>query len=283
LELRRTKDVYVSCSWRSIPEREFQLSSIVCSIIAKEGIRLIGDSKDQKGFGDNRVESIISSCGALVAILPDRGGGKTSPYMIKEVEFAMKLDIPYIIITEKTVDLPELMLNKAFDVVRIEEEVLYPMDLEKLVLPVIQLLKEEWIDPRCSHYVFFGTSIAEQHKYRNQIIKRLIERVVAMPCVMGEEIREGKIQETIREMIISSFLVIADISDENLNTCIEAGIACGAKRPLHLISSGPRRSPAFLFRDQQIWYYSSDIEILGKIHAIVFPYRRRIINYELSL
>jgi hypothetical protein len=73
LELGRSKDVFVSCSWRMIPEKEFFLTKSVCSLFAREGVRLIGDSKDQKGFRENRLESIITSCGGLIAILPDRG------------------------------------------------------------------------------------------------------------------------------------------------------------------------------------------------------------------
>jgi hypothetical protein len=124
-------------------------------------------------------------------------------------------------------------------------------------------------------------NLAESQQKRNQIIKSIIERVTSMPCVMGEEIREGQIQEAIKQKIVNSFLMIADISEENLNTCIEAGIARGANTTLYLIAQGPRRRPPFMFRDLQIWYYTEDTELLGKIHTIIHPYRRRIINYEL--
>lgn len=73
-----------------------------------------------------------------------------------------------------------------------------------------------------------------------------------------------------------------EVSLENLNTCIETGMARGANVPLHLIARTPRQRPSLTFRDQQVWYYEGDIELLGKIHTIVYPYRRRILNYELS-
>ena len=76
--------------------------------------------------------------------------------------------------------------------------------------------------------------------------------------------------------------MLVDISEDNLNTCIEGGIAKGADIPLYLLSRGPRRRPPFMFRDQQVWYFSDDIELLGIIHRIVYPYRRRVLNYELS-
>lgn len=52
-------------------------------------------------------------------------------------------------------------------------------------------------------------------------------------------------------------------------------------RTLHLIARGPRRRPPFMFRDQQVWCYGDDIEFLGTIHRIIYPYRRRVINLEL--
>jgi hypothetical protein len=99
---------------------------------------------------------------------------------------------------------------------------------------------------------------------------------------MGEDIREGQIQQEIKKRIMGSFMMIADVTEDNLNTCVEAGIALGARRPLHLVASGPRHKPPFMFRDQQVWYYNSDVELLGVVHNLVRPYRRRIINYELK-
>jgi hypothetical protein len=73
-----------------------------------------------------------------------------------------------------------------------------------------------------------------------------------------------------------------NVSPINLNTCIEAGISMGANIPLHLVSRGPRRKPPFMFLDQQVWYYSDDVDLLGVIHKIAYPYRRRVLNYELQ-
>jgi hypothetical protein len=72
-------------------------------------------------------------------------------------------------------------------------------------------------------------------------------------------------------------MMIADISKENLNTCIEAGIAIGANVPLNLLSGDERHKPPFMFRDRQIWHYQDDLELLGIIHKLVLPYRRYIL------
>jgi hypothetical protein len=36
-----------------------------------------------------------------------------------------------------------------------------------------------------------------------------------------------------------------------------------------------------MFRDQEVLFYEDDAELVGRVHQIVFPYRRRVLNYEL--
>ena len=154
-------------------------------------------------------------------------------------------------------------------------------NLKKLFRPVISSLKRQWRTSPNPRYVFYGTDLKEEHKDRNKIVRRLIQRVSAMPCLMGEDIRQGHIQQEITKRVVGAFIMIADVSEENLNTCIEAGVAMGARVPLHLLAGGPRRKPPFMFRDQQIWHYEDDIELLGIIHNLTLPYRGRTINSDL--
>ncbi len=278
LELGRTRDIYVSRTWRPT---EALLADAVCQRLVEAGFRLIGDSEDQAGFAEGkRVESIISSCGGLVAILPDRGQGQTSKYMLAEIEIAQKLGLPYLIVPETTVKLPESLTNLALKVV--SNDIKESISDEGGLQDGIEMLKEEWIAPARPHYIFFGTDFDEQHQARNKAIKHTIQRVTAMPCIMGDEIRTGQIQEVIAGQIRNAFMMIADISADNLNTCIEAGIARGANTRLHLVAREPRQRPPFMFRDQQVWHYADDVDLLGKIHSIVYPYRRRVLNWELS-
>ena len=76
-------------------------------------------------------------------------------------------------------------------------------------------------------------------------------------------------------------MIVVDISEDNLNTCIEAGIARGAGTRMHLVAHGPPRRPPFMFRDLQVWHYDNDVEFLGLMHRILYPYRRRVLDYEL--
>lgn len=284
LELGQYRDIYVSRSWHDFPESESLLANAVCEIAVKFGFRLVGDSPDQQGFDKNtRVKDIISSCSGLIAILPDRGGGKTSKYMLQEIEIAAALNLPYIIVAEDTVQIPEALSEKAIEVVLMKRSDLDDKaNFNKMLTPAISNLKDQWQTPPNPHYIFYGTDFDESHKQRIKLIRRLIQRVSAMPCLMGEDIREGQIQQEIKKRIMGAFMVIADVTEDNLNTCVEAGIALGARRPLHLVACGPRHKPPFMFRDQQVWYYDNDIELLGRVHNLVRPYRRRIINYELK-
>jgi hypothetical protein len=283
LETGKNKDVFISRSWRQHPETEPILANKVCEQLSNAGFRLIGDWEDQKGFGEgNRVEEIISSCGGLVSILPDRGEGKTSKYMLQEIEFAQNMKMPNIIVAEETVVIPEQISEKATSILRIaKENIQEEQTLKDKVLPAVDILDEEWERPANPHYVFYGTDFDDEHIERNKLVRRIIEHVTAMPCQMGNDIRQGQVQQAITEKIKNAFMMIADISADNINTCIEAGIARGADTPTNLVAYGPPQRPPFMFRDQQVWHYESDIELLGKIHSIVRDYRRRIINYEL--
>jgi hypothetical protein len=283
LDLGKTKEVYISRSWHDFPESENFLPTTVCHVAARSGFRLIGDSKDQKGFkSGNRVETIVNSCGGLIAVVPDRGNGTTSKYILQEIEFARKAEIPYMVISEETVQIPAEFLDNAIGIVRIAKgDIMNGAAIEECVTGPISVLGYEWRESKAPHYTFFGTNFDEQNITRNQVVQRVIEQVTSMPCVMGENVHEGHVQSTITEQIQRAFMMIADVSADNLNTCIEAGIALGANIPLHLVAQGPRHRPPFMFRDQQIWYYNSDVELLGKIHRIVYPYRRRTINFEL--
>jgi hypothetical protein len=80
-----------------------------------------------------------------------------------------------------------------------------------------------------------------------------------MPCKVGDEIQTGSVQKTIREQIMNAAITIADISKDNINSLIEAGIVLGARKELKLVSSDPRHRAPFMLSDQQVHYYSNDV------------------------
>ena len=70
----KTDDLYISRSWR---ENDSRSADYLCKLLDRKGFRLIGDYPDQQGFegkkNQDRIKSIMSSCKAFVAIVPDRG------------------------------------------------------------------------------------------------------------------------------------------------------------------------------------------------------------------
>jgi hypothetical protein len=280
---KNIKDIYISCSWR---DHELMMMKKVCRSLIDSGFRLVGDSKDQEGFKDekDRILSIMSSCGGFVAIVPDRGGGTTSSYILEEIRIAEGLSLTGFVVAEPAVPLDNI---KKFTVVPMTPNE-YPKQNKEYVNQLYSLI-EKCKKPLLPHYVFFATDLDEKNKIRNVAVKKLVQKVTGMQCMLGEEIREKPVQEEIIKRIASSFVMIADISKGsgnegesfNLNTCIEAGIARGAGILPHLISRGPRKSPPFIFRDQEVVFYEDEKTLMRLIESILRPYRRRILNSEI--
>ncbi|HSD60398.1 MAG TPA: toll/interleukin-1 receptor domain-containing protein [Burkholderiales bacterium] len=277
LESGKTRDVYVSRTWRDTEER--RLADRVCRLMIEAGFRLIGDARDQEGFDEGRIRSLISSCGGLAAVLPDRGNGATSKYLLQEIGFARALGVTHVVIAEPTVNLPPEIAGGAVRVSNSEEGSEQAIGVLREAVAVLQ---EEWREPAHPHYVFYGTDFDVEHRQRNELVRRMIQRLTAIPCRIGEQLAGDHVQQDIVNAIGNAHLVIADVSDDNLNTCIEAGIARGAGRDLHLVARGPRRRPPFMFRDKEVTPYEDDLDLLGKLQRIAFRYRRRVLNRELQ-
>ena len=270
-DLNSDDDIYIARSWRN---SENGLADSILKELKKNNYRLIGDSQDQKGFDkENRIESLIKSCKGLVAILPHRGDGETSKYIVEELKIAQSLNMPTICIADNNIEMAKYGIEEYLSVAELDFKRMLEIKIEDFHENLKNAIKE--------HYVFFAKSIEDETE-RENYPKELIELITGLSCVYGDQIYTGEIQGVITSQIKESLVVLADITNENLNTCIEVGIARGAGCNYHLIAKNPRKSPPFMFRDQQVWFYDNEVELLGVIHKILFPYRRRVMNYELS-
>jgi hypothetical protein len=243
-----SRDVFVSCSWHT---DDSMSARAVSRALAREGFRLIGDAKDHKGFGaGDRVERIISSCGAFVGILPYRGDAiasrKDGPYkyFLREQEFARSLEIPQIIVADPRVK-PEPGLDDNW----------LQMDTTAAecpgsVLSAIKLLSEQWQPPNHPQYVFCAMDLNSDAVHPGGPVRHLIERVTGMPTIVGSDIHEPNLESAIMKKICNAFLVVADLTDDNINSCIEAGMALAAGTNVELIAAGPTRRPPFMLRSQ---------------------------------
>lgn len=279
LNLKNSRDIYVCRSWRKSEE---DIADFISYEFHKKHFRLIGDSSDQQDYSEERVKSIISSCGGVLVIVPHRGNHSTSKYILKELNFARELNLPIVLFKDKEVD--SITLKEEELLISFEETDL-EIETDKLIT-AIEFMQEEYKKPPAPHFVFLGAPFGRGDKLllkRNLSVKDLIEKITSMPCIIGDDIKKANIQEYIANKVIQAHLIIADISEENINTCIEAGIALGAQKAdkLFLLQTGDRKRPPFMFRHLQVRSYQDDLFLIALIHKIVYPYRRRIINYEL--
>ncbi len=291
---RDDRDVYVAAGWR---EDEFELTRKILKPITEAGWRPIGDSQDQKGFGaGDRVREIMRSCGALVAILSNRGGGLASPYIIKEMAMAQDLGLPTLIFRDPTVDLNLSIVNARTQLEKSkltfsgpEDAMSYTLDdafFGNAIRHVPHDLAERFRPPEHPHYAFlsykFKRSEAEGAVFQHA--KQLITGVSCVPCVDGDNIPEDIISKVIVERISGSFFHVADVTADNINSCIEAGIGLGAGVNVHLVAQGERmgKDRPFMFRDRQVEDYETGGDLIGVLHRLVRPYRRRDLSQEIS-
>src|SRR5271165_4301333 len=281
---RLSRDVYVSASWQSGDNISAQAA---CRALMTAGFRLIGDAKDHTVFKGDRLQSIIGSCGAFVAVIPfrqdERACATEGPYryFLRELDLAVAARMPLVVIADSRVhridgvDKTWLRMDSGASAVPAE------------VSEAIENLWNDWQPPARPHYIFFATDLDAPTARRSSDLRDLIERVTAMPTVVGDEIQEPPLQVSIARSLKEAFLVIADITGSpeppsfNLDVCIEAGIARAVGGNLMLISAGKPRRPPFMLRDLQMPTYQNAVEQLGLIHRIVMPYRRRVLNAEL--
>ena len=69
-------------------------------------------------------------------------------------------------------------------------------------------------------------------------IRHMIERITGMATIIGTEIHEDNLHSAIMKRVCDAFVVLADITDDNLNTCIEAGMGLAAGANVELVSRG---------------------------------------------
>jgi hypothetical protein len=273
------RDVYISCSWQ---QKDGVSARAVCSHLVKQGFRLVGDARDQKGFGaGDRVERIIASCGAFVGIVPFRdtevanASEKPYKYFIQEMDFAAARGLPSVIVADPRVRRTD---GPDSDWLRMETESdKCPNDVSS----TLEALWDEWRAPLNPHYIFYAVDLDSDAVRTTSAVRHLLERVTGMPTVLGNEIHDEPLHSAIMEKIRGAFLVLADITDDNINACIEAGMGLAAGTNVEILAQGKPRRPPFMLRSLQMSTYENEVEQMGLVHKIVRPYRRRVINAEL--
>lgn len=287
-EPENSRDVYVSASWDSEEDQSWRG---VSTELVSSGFRLVGDAKNQATFDLARIEDIINSCGAFVAVVPYRDGVEANSregpykYILSEIDLARSLGLPMLVIADPRVHRTDgddsTWLRMATD------DAECPLDVARS----IQNLWGLWQRPSAPHYVFLALDLESEAAAKRSSVRKLLERVTGMPTVIGSDITEPPLQDSIIRTIADARLVVADITDSrneerdakrfNLDVCIEAAIAHQAGRHLQLVAQGEQRSPPFMLRLNQMPTYSDGVELVALMHGTALRHRRRIINAEL--
>ena len=282
---RTSRDVYVSASWRS----EDNASAIaVCRQLQGQGLRLIGDSMDQKGFRTDRIKTIVASCGAFVGVIPFRNGEVDAftdrgayKHFLREIELARSADLPIVVVADDRVHLDDAALGIC----------IYPMRLDAAhcspeIVAALARLAQDWRKPRTSQYIFFSLALDQPHALLTHPVREVMERVTGMTTITGQEVRTAPVGQAIMEALTHSHFLVADLSDPggapfNLDVSIEVGMARAAGVCYEVFAKGPQRRPPFMLGRPQLQAYADDLELLGKVHRVVREYRRRLIDAEL--
>jgi hypothetical protein len=214
----------------------------------------------------------MSSCGAFVAVVPYRGvetavaGERPYKYFLQEIDFAADQGQPSVVIADPRIR--ETNANVVPDTIQ----------------PLLRSLWDAWQKPRHPHYVFCAMDLDSEDTRSTSPVRQLIQLITSMPTVVGDEVHEGNpdnVNAAVRRAVSDAFLVIADLTDDNVNACIEAGMALAVGTNLELLAAGPQRRPPFMLRERNMPTYADRLHHVGLIHRISRPYRRRVINAEL--
>jgi hypothetical protein len=272
---RRDRDLYISRSWRAT---ESEPADSICRILAGRGYRLIGDSIDQRIFdAAERIPALVRSCGATIGIAPNRNG-RTSQYIEDELLIAAKHAVPTVAILDQGVVLSESLLSALPG----ERLLSLKHTLENGGTLLSDTIDEAFRPAQRPHYTFYAASLLKSPD-TNQRIQLLIDAVTGTNCVFGENLEGQHVQEEIVRSIAGALFMIADVSEDGgVNTLIEAGVALGSGTRLHLVARGEQRAPRFMFRGIEVHFYIDELQLIGKVHRIARPYRRRILNRELG-
>jgi hypothetical protein len=276
-----SRDVYVSASWH---QDDNVSARATCAYLVEQGFRLIGDSPDQKGFGSgDRVQRIVNSCGAFVAIVPYRGtetavtGQRPYKYFLQEIDFAAEQELPSVIIAD-----PRIRRADGHDQHWLRMETNESIVPDPVQLP-LRSLWDKWQQPRHPHYVFCAMDLDSEDTRFTGPVRQLIQRITSMPTIVGSEVHGGNsdnVNAAVRRAVCEAFLVIADLTEDNINACIEAGMALAVGTNVELLAAGPQRRPPFMLRERNMPTYTDKVRQIGLIHRISRAYRRRVINAE---
>jgi hypothetical protein len=279
------RPVYFSRGTRRADE---PANSVVEEVVLNLGGRLVCDAPDQAHSDPERLRRLIRSCGGLVAVLPLRAEGGTSPYVVSEIRLALAAGKPALVFAQPGVPKQE---DWEFDVLPLTAEMVERgrEAIEDVYDEKVAQFAGALAPSDVGQHVFIGHSFSESAKELFVPAQRLVCRLVGLPVKVGAWLTGRGAQQKIVEHIRAAEFCLVDITnsgqaelpkkmDYGLNSCIEAGVAIGAERPLFITCRGSRRTPPYMFRDREVLYYENEMELLGLVRRMCYDYRRQVIR-----
>jgi hypothetical protein len=281
-EYSNTANVFVYRPWQDV---EGNLADDLCRPFIECGLRLIGGHDfpfSPTRFDSPRLRKILKTCCHFLYIFPAEKFSRQDVAtcqgfldLIKDLAVPGTLLIPNSF--EQKIQLPahdvECITTSNRDIERI---------LDEVEATAARLCQQAQLYPLKEH-IFYATNFRLPQV--KQKIQEVIQTLSLVRCLIGDEVlisqTEDSVQEDIFKLVASASMVIADITESNINSLIEAGAARGAGVECYLLSSGERHKPPFMFRDRQVFYFDSDIKLLALIHKIVYPHRKQVLNSEI--
>lgn len=272
----RPIDLYVSRSWQ--PGREQVLADQVQLHLEAPDLRLIGDSPDWPSFSGDRIRSIMRSCGGVVCVIPNRPRSADSDklkYFIREARTSQQLGLPLLVVAEEGAGLPpDVPIDLRAGAGGVDAHSELAADLADAVQGFLERCRAR---PRAGH-VFLATDFGAGTRQRNQLLRRTIQRCSGLPCVVGEQVGGDTVHSSIISLIRDAVWVLADVSGNNLNTCIEAGAARGAAVDCTLVASKPYQQQPFMLRGMELKTYDDEVDLLAIVHRAARAYRRKVLR-----
>lgn len=284
--------VYVTCGWRDSGNEQL-LRTTVCQSFGEEGFHLVGDAEDHPHTLEERIRSIMSGCSGQLVIIPKRGedfADDEYKYLRAEMRLGCEVGLKQYFIAEAGVQLPPSMADPL--IVDLSPDKLGVGAIERRVRARAEDLYRACRLSEKPHYVFVATDY-DDVAVKEHVVRH-ITQIAGIPCLKGSDF-EGRMPAREIELAIqNAALTIANIVSTtepagtpvvNWNTCIEAGIAMGARNRMHAIA---RRAETdkwkikdhlpFMIRDNTVQIYQDNQYLIGLVHKYARLLRRRIIG-----
>ena len=239
------------------------------------------------GDWHQRVRRLMSETHGHLVIIPPRDLARQQCY-IDEIRMAVDFKLPLFVCAHSAAELPDELRNAQHFVVWDGVGECHELD------DAIRNFQRGLRITTEPAEVFLACQYRERRE-RNEQLRAIIERATSRRCRIGNDhqVYRPELTGELIQQVCSARLVIADIASEvdakglplvNLNTCIETGIAIGANREQIVLVRGRDETPGktdalpFMLRNCQILYYDDDVELLGKLHRALTPFRRRLVT-----